>query len=201
MRSNRTRGICSSGRVWLIAAACRAVVPTGLRWFESILLHRLEGSPNGMALRWKRRDRKVMSVRLAHLPLEPLGTLASPPRSKRGRPQGPERVRPAFFVGAPLLEAWQKWPIAPDLKPGGRSKGRPARSNRAASFLPVWRNGRRGGLRGRSERVRVRFSPLALCRPGGIGRRAGFRIQSERVRVQVSRPVLPIWRNRQTRRI
>ena len=31
-----------------------------------------------------------MSVRLAHLPLEPLGTLASPPRSKRGRPQGLE---------------------------------------------------------------------------------------------------------------
>lgn len=44
------------------------------------------------------------------------------------------------------------------LETRGRLKGRPARSNRAASFLPVWRNGGRGGLRGRSERVRVQVS-------------------------------------------
>lgn len=104
-------------------------------------------------------------------------------------------IRPAFLLGS-ALEAWQKWPIAPDLKPGGRSKGRPARSNRAASFCQCGVTAA-AAVRGGSERVRVRFSPLALCRPGGIGRRAGFRIQSERERVQVSRPVLPIWRNRQ----
>ena len=63
VRSNRTRGICSSGRVWFIAAACRAGAPPGLRWFESILLHRLEGSPNGMALRWKRPKGHERSTR------------------------------------------------------------------------------------------------------------------------------------------
>lgn len=159
--------------------------------------------PGQLRLPVEQLSRGTSVVRIhpaASFALEPLGALASPPRSKRDRPQGPESSTGFLCWGSAFGSVAEMANCTgPETRRTFEMASCAFESRRF--LLPVWRNGNRGGLRGRSERVRVRFSPLALCRPGGIGRRAGFRIQSERVRVQVSRPVLPIWRKRQTRRI
>ena len=100
-----------------------------------------------------------------YLPLESLGTLASPPRSKRDRPQG---------LASSTLADSAFWCVAQSVEQPALTR-QVGGSNPSASALRAWRNGSRDGSRSRSF-IGCRFdSDRSHLRWWSNGKGASFR--------------------------